>query len=223
MARAQVRQRSPMMAARLARPLTGHPASDFILQSRDSAPYDMTEQAFSTGEGRSSDLGRAIWTAPPGARPPAPSPAERPATSHAGTERPDREASRKTRPTAAATMVQHTEQAALSRKLERMGCVAPLEREMEKISGGERGRFVTPADFPLQNCSPHAHVQYLVQVWDLSIVQGPFSVAPCQTLGLALRFATVSSLYDDGLSLIPSLLVSPQPLLTNQRPDGAHR
>jgi hypothetical protein len=24
------------------------------------------------------------------------------------------------------------------------------------------------------------------KVWDLSIVQGPFSVAPCQTLGLAL-------------------------------------
>ena len=29
---------------------------------------------------------------------------------------------------------------------------------------------------------------YTVGVWDLSIVQGPFSVAPCQTL--ALRFAT---------------------------------
>jgi hypothetical protein len=34
---------------------------------------------------------------------------------------------------------------------------------------------------------------YDVGVRDLSIVQGPFSVAPCQTL--KLRFATVSSLY----------------------------
>jgi hypothetical protein len=37
---------------------------------------------------------------------------------------------------------------------------------------------------------------YDVGGWDLSIVQGPFSVAPCQTLEtLALRFATFSSLY----------------------------
>jgi hypothetical protein len=34
---------------------------------------------------------------------------------------------------------------------------------------------------------------YDAKVWDLSVVQGPFSVVPCQTL--ALRFATVSSLY----------------------------
>jgi hypothetical protein len=34
---------------------------------------------------------------------------------------------------------------------------------------------------------------YAAKVWDLSIVQGPFSVAPCRTL--ALRFATLSSLY----------------------------
>ena len=34
---------------------------------------------------------------------------------------------------------------------------------------------------------------YDVGVWDLSIVQGPFSVAPCQTL--ALRLATFASLY----------------------------
>jgi hypothetical protein len=32
---------------------------------------------------------------------------------------------------------------------------------------------------------------YDVGVWDLSIIQGPFSVAPCQTL--TLRFATFSS------------------------------
>jgi hypothetical protein len=34
---------------------------------------------------------------------------------------------------------------------------------------------------------------YDVGVWDLSIVQGPFSVAPCRTL--TLRFATFASLY----------------------------
>jgi hypothetical protein len=34
---------------------------------------------------------------------------------------------------------------------------------------------------------------YDADVWDLSIVQGPFSVAPCQTL--IVRFATVPSLY----------------------------
>jgi hypothetical protein len=35
---------------------------------------------------------------------------------------------------------------------------------------------------------------YAASVCYLSLVQGPFSVAPCQSLGLALRFATVSSL-----------------------------
>jgi hypothetical protein len=34
---------------------------------------------------------------------------------------------------------------------------------------------------------------HAAKVWDLSIAQGPFSVAPCQTL--ALRFATFASLY----------------------------
>jgi hypothetical protein len=34
---------------------------------------------------------------------------------------------------------------------------------------------------------------YAAKVWDSSIVQGSFSVAPCQTL--ALRFAAFSSLY----------------------------
>ena len=34
---------------------------------------------------------------------------------------------------------------------------------------------------------------YDVGVWDLSIVQGPFSVVPCQTL--ISRFATFASLY----------------------------
>jgi hypothetical protein len=38
---------------------------------------------------------------------------------------------------------------------------------------------------------------YAAKVWDLSIVQGPFSVAPCETL--ALRFATFASLYAVGM------------------------
>jgi hypothetical protein len=39
------------------------------------------------------------------------------------------------------------------------------------VNDRSRGRFATPADCPL-----HA-----ANVWELSIVQGPFSVAPCQT------------------------------------------
>jgi hypothetical protein len=39
---------------------------------------------------------------------------------------------------------------------------------------------------------------YAAKVWDLSIVQGAFSVAPCQTL--ALRFTTSASLY--GVQLV---------------------
>jgi hypothetical protein len=35
---------------------------------------------------------------------------------------------------------------------------------------------------------------YTAKVWDLSLVQGPFSVAPCQTL--TLRFAACSSPYE---------------------------
>jgi hypothetical protein len=64
------------------------------------------------------------------------------------------------------------------------------------ISGGRSPhRAVTrrppiPLDtvVPRTGCCAH-----YVGVWNLSIVQGPFSVAPCQTL--ALRFATFPSLY----------------------------
>jgi hypothetical protein len=38
-----------------------------------------------------------------------------------------------------------------------------------------------------------------VGVWDLSVVQGPFSVAPCQAL--ASRFAVLSSLYASPIRL----------------------
>jgi ABC-type sulfate/molybdate transport systems ATPase subunit len=37
---------------------------------------------------------------------------------------------------------------------------------------------------------------YDVGAWDLSIIQGPFSVAPCQTL--ASRFATIAPLLQVG-------------------------
>jgi hypothetical protein len=51
------------------------------------------------------------------------------------------------------------------------------------ISGGRRsrGRFAKPTE----------GYTYAAKVWDLSIVQGPFAVAPCQTA--TLRFATFSS------------------------------
>jgi hypothetical protein len=41
---------------------------------------------------------------------------------------------------------------------------------------------------------------YAAKVWDLSIVQGPFSVAPCPTL--TSRFATFASLYPTGLQAV---------------------
>jgi hypothetical protein len=63
----------------------------------------------------------------------------------------------------------------------------------EGISGGgemsSRGRFVTPADFPRRECSPFRGLRGTPRTFGiLSIVQGPFSVAPCQAL--TFRFAT---------------------------------
>jgi hypothetical protein len=66
---------------------------------------------------------------------------------------------------------------------------------------GDRSRrcFATPADFPLLGCSlsgavAYTHVYtYAAKVWEMCLVQGPFSVARCQTL--PLRFATLASLY----------------------------
>jgi hypothetical protein len=48
------------------------------------------------------------------------------------------------------------------------------------------GRFATPADFPLHDCSPYSHADVRRLVWDSSLVQGPFSVAPCQTLSVTV-------------------------------------
>jgi hypothetical protein len=56
-----------------------------------------------------------------------------------------------------------------------------------------RDRFATPADFPRRGGTPYRGYAYDVGVRDVSIVQGPLSVAPCPTL--TLRFATVASLY----------------------------
>jgi hypothetical protein len=44
-----------------------------------------------------------------------------------------------------------------------------------------RGRFVTPADISPRIVARTEGYTYAANVWDLSLVQGPFSVAPCQT------------------------------------------
>jgi hypothetical protein len=54
-----------------------------------------------------------------------------------------------------------------------------------------RGRFATHADFPPHDCSPYSHVHVRREsLGFVSLVQGPFPVAPCQTL--ASRFAAFS-------------------------------
>jgi hypothetical protein len=63
------------------------------------------------------------------------------------------------------------------------------------VGDRSRGRFATPAD-PLPRSvartEGYTYAAYAAKVWDLSIVQGPVSVAPCQSV----RFATFASLYD---------------------------
>jgi hypothetical protein len=46
-----------------------------------------------------------------------------------------------------------------------------------RVRGRSRGRFATPAYLPLCDCSPYSHIHARRDVWDLSIVQGPISVA----------------------------------------------
>jgi hypothetical protein len=63
-----------------------------------------------------------------------------------------------------------------------------------EISGGRSltKPFRDARRFPSYTRVARTHMYtYAAQVWDWSLVQGPFSVAPCQTL--ALRFATCSS------------------------------
>jgi hypothetical protein len=65
-----------------------------------------------------------------------------------------------------------------------------------RVGGRSRGRYATPAEFTLHDGT--GGYTYDDGVWDLSIVQGPFSVAPCQTL--KSRFATFSSRHRIALS-----------------------
>jgi hypothetical protein len=67
-------------------------------------------------------------------------------------------------------------------------CVVGAEYSDEKVVtfvGWDHGRFATPADFPLRDCSLYSHVH--VRRESLGFVHRPFSTAPCQTL--ASRFA----------------------------------
>jgi hypothetical protein len=62
----------------------------------------------------------------------------------------------------------------------RAAYTAVEKSDRKGVSGGRSltgGRYATPADSPLHDGTP-----YDVGVWYLSIVQGSFSVAPCQTL-----------------------------------------
>jgi hypothetical protein len=73
-----------------------------------------------------------------------------------------------------------------------------------------RGRFATPADFPLQDCSPCTEGNtYDTELWALSLVQGPLSVALCQTL--IVRFATFSPPYAGLLTSGRQEPATPQP------------
>jgi hypothetical protein len=58
-----------------------------------------------------------------------------------------------------------------------------------RVSGGSAHGAVSPRPpISLYTMVPRTgSYAYDVGVWDLSIIQGPFSVAPCQTV---LRFAT---------------------------------
>jgi hypothetical protein len=59
------------------------------------------------------------------------------------------------------------------------------------VGDRSRGRFATHADSPRHDGTPYRGYAYDVGVWDLSIMQGPFAVAPCQTLkGYDSHFCT---------------------------------
>jgi hypothetical protein len=56
------------------------------------------------------------------------------------------------------------------------------------VGGRSRGRFATPADFRLHDIVDCTHMfTYAAEVRDLSIVQGPVSVAPCQNPEATIR------------------------------------
>jgi hypothetical protein len=84
------------------------------------------------------------------------------------------------------------------------------------ISGG---RSLT-RPIPLSTIVARTHMYTLAaNVWDLSLVQGPFSVAPCQTL--IVRFATCTSLQCGAVSCsdihsVPSPVAAPSCRLGHQ-------
>jgi hypothetical protein len=90
-----------------------------------------------------------------------------------------------------------------------------------------RGCFATPADFPLHDASPYEGYTSAAKVWDSSLVQGPFPVAPCQTI--MLRFATFTSLVgpssfrgtSESLSSLPE--AEPRQRLLNTKRDFEFR
>ena len=72
----------------------------------------------------------------------------------------------------------------------------PIKQREGWLLGGvmsSRGRYATPAEFPPHDGTPYRRLHVRCKVWEMSIAQGPFSVAPCETL--ALRFATFASPY----------------------------
>jgi hypothetical protein len=78
-----------------------------------------------------------------------------------------------------------------SNKFNMARTVLPLKNRVIRDSrlGWEmspRGRFATPADFALQHCSPYSHVHARHERLGV-VVQGAFSVAPCQNLIVAMR------------------------------------
>jgi hypothetical protein len=61
-----------------------------------------------------------------------------------------------------------------------------------------RGCFATPADFPRHDCSPYSHLHVRRERLQVSLVQRPFSVAPCQTSADVPIFAPFASPRGDG-------------------------
>jgi hypothetical protein len=55
------------------------------------------------------------------------------------------------------------------------------------VGDGSRGRYATPADFPRHGGTPYRGLRVRRFAWGLSIVQGPFSVAPCPNPNITIR------------------------------------
>jgi hypothetical protein len=53
------------------------------------------------------------------------------------------------------------------------------------VGDHSRARFATPADFPRHD---YSHVPVRCDIWALSLVQGPFSVAPAPSPRDSIRF-----------------------------------